>query len=59
VVFVLSAAVRCFEPLLLDWMAIAMGTFDGPTQTLLAAHIFVSRKGDYYQLSDGLPQNQT
>jgi hypothetical protein len=39
------------------WIAISMGAFDGPTGTRLARHIFVSQKGDYYELTDGLPQN--
>jgi hypothetical protein len=29
-----------------------------PTRTKLAIHIFVSEKGDYYELNDGLPQNE-
>ena len=41
-----------------DWTAIAMGAFDGPTGTNLALHIFVSEKGDYYEIADGLPQNE-
>ena len=39
-------------------LAIAMGAFDTPTQTKVRVHIFVSEKGDYYDLVDGLPQNQ-
>lgn len=35
-----------------------MGAFDGPTNTKLAKHIFVANKGDYYDIADGLPQNQ-
>jgi hypothetical protein len=41
-----------------DWIGIAMGAFDGPTQTKLRIHIFVADKGDYYEIADGLPQNQ-
>ena len=41
-----------------DWTAVAMGAFDGPTGTSLALHIFVSEKGDYYDIGDGLPQNE-
>lgn len=37
--------------------AVAMGAFDGPTQTKLALHIFTADKGDYYDIADGLPQN--
>lgn len=46
-----------WDPIHHDWTAIAMGLFDGPTQTSLSMHIFVSEKGDYYQIGDGLPQN--
>jgi hypothetical protein len=35
-----------------------LGAFDTPTRTKLAIHIFVSEKGDYYELNDGLPQNE-
>ena len=35
-----------------------MGAFDTPTGTHLAKHIFVADKGDYYEINDGLPQNQ-
>jgi len=41
-----------------DTIAVAMGAFDGPTGIKLANHIFVAEKGDYYDLADGLPQNQ-
>lgn len=37
-------------------VAIAMGAFDSPTGTQLAKHIFVPDKGDYYDISDGLPR---
>lgn len=47
-----------FDPIHLDWIGIMMGAFDGPTQTRLALHIFVADKGDYYEITDGLPQNQ-
>ncbi len=39
-------------------IAVAMGTFDTPTDTRLALHIFVAEKGDYYDIADGLPQNE-
>lgn len=38
-------------------IGVAMGAFDQPTHTKLAIHIFVAEKGDYYDISDGLPQN--
>lgn len=31
---------------------------DGPTDTRLTIHIFVADKGDYYDITDDLPQNQ-
>jgi len=46
-----------WEPLEKDWTSISMGAFDTPTKTGLALHIYVSQKGDYYDISDGLPQN--
>ncbi len=47
-----------FEPLARDWIGIAMGAFDTPTATHLEMHIFMAEKGDYYEIADGLPQNQ-
>lgn len=47
-----------FDPLERDWIGIAMGAFDLPTDTKLAVHVFVADKGDYYEITDGLPQNQ-
>ncbi|MEE4294610.1 MAG: GFA family protein [Xanthomonadales bacterium] len=41
-----------------DWTGLAMGAFDTPTGTSLAVHIFVAEKGDYYEITDGLPQNE-
>lgn len=41
-----------------NWIAIAMGAFDTPTETKMALHIFVAEKGDYYEITDGLPQNE-
>ncbi|KAA3517524.1 GFA family protein [Agrobacterium vitis] len=46
-----------FDPPARDWIAVAMGAFDAPTQTRLKMHIFVADKGDYYDIADGLPQN--
>ena len=46
-----------WDPIGHDWTAVAMGVFDGPTNTSLAIHIFVSEKGDYYEIGDRLPQN--
>jgi hypothetical protein len=40
------------------WTGIAMGAFDTPTQTTIKHHIHVATKGDYYEITDGLPQRQ-
>lgn len=40
------------------WIGVSMGAFDTPTNTKLRVHIFVSEKGDYYDIADGLPQNE-
>ena len=37
-------------------ISISMGAFEAPTETSLGRHIFVADKGDYYDLTDGLPQ---
>ena len=47
-----------WDPIHADWTAISMGAFDAPTDATLALHIFVADKGDYYEIADGLPQNQ-
>jgi hypothetical protein len=47
-----------WDPVHKDWTAIAMGAFDEPTDSKLVRHIFVANKGDYYDIADGLPQNQ-
>lgn len=47
-----------FDPPHLDWIGVSMGAFEKPTNTKLAIHIFVADKGDYYEIADGLPQNE-
>lgn len=47
-----------WDPPAMNFMAVAMGAFDTPTETHLEKHIFVAEKGDYYELNDGLPQSQ-
>ncbi len=47
-----------WDPVEKDTIAIAMGAFDPPTGTRLALHIHVANKGDYYDITDGLPQNE-
>lgn len=48
-----------FDPVFRDWIGISMGAFDGPSGVRLERHIFVADKGDYYDIADGLPQNET
>jgi hypothetical protein len=47
-----------FDPIYRDWIGLSMGAFDKPTGTHLEMHIFVADKGDYYEIADGLQQNQ-
>lgn len=47
-----------WEPSHRDWIAVAMGAFDGPTMTTVKMHIFVNDKGDYYDISDELPKHE-
>jgi hypothetical protein len=47
-----------WDPVKKDTIGVAMGAFESPTNTRLAIHIFVADKGDYYDITDGLPQNQ-
>src|SRR5262245_43893248 len=47
-----------FDAIYRDWIGVGMGAFDKPTGTKIALHIFVADKGDYYEITDGLPQNQ-
>ena len=46
-----------WDPIHKDFIGVAMGAFDAPTDTQLGIHIFVADKGDYYEIKDGLPQN--
>lgn len=45
-----------WDPVEKDWTGIAMGAFDKPTDTKVAIHVFVADKGDYYDITDDLPQ---
>ena len=36
-------------------LAIFAGTLDGPTGLRIEGHIFCADKGDYYEITDGLP----
>lgn len=46
-----------WDPVFHDWIGVAMGAFDEPTKTKVAIHVFVAEKGDYYAITDDLPQN--
>jgi hypothetical protein len=46
-----------WDPIEKDTLAIAMGAFEKPTGTRLGLHIYAVDKGDYYDISDGLPRN--
>ncbi|MDP0925626.1 GFA family protein [Paracoccus onubensis] len=39
-----------------DRVAVASGAVDEPTGLQLTGHIFVTDKGNYYEIADGLPQ---
>ena len=39
-----------------DFTAILAGSFDGETGLKIEKHIFCADKGDYYDISDGVPQ---
>jgi hypothetical protein len=45
-----------WDPIGRDWIGVAMGAFDTPTDTRLAVHIFTANKGDYYDIADGVKQ---
>jgi hypothetical protein len=45
-----------WDPIKHDIIAIGMGAFGKPTGTHIEKHIFVADKGDYYEITDGLPQ---
>ncbi len=53
----LCGATLFWEPVLRDWTSVALGAVDGDTGLQLEGHIFTSEKGDYYALTDGLPQS--
>jgi len=44
-----------WHPLGQDAIAIAAGSLDAPTGLETIAHLWTSRRGDYYELGDGLP----
>ena len=53
-----SGSFLFWDPYDRDWIAVAMGACDAPTSAHLEKHIFVAEKGDYYEITDGLPLSQ-
>jgi hypothetical protein len=51
-------SVLFWDPIHKDTIGVAMGAFDLPTDTRLRIHIHVADKGDYYDIADGVPQNE-
>ena len=47
-----------FDAVQKDWIGVSAGAFEKPTNVKLVQHIFVAEKGDYYEITDGLPQNE-
>lgn len=45
-----------WDPVQRDFIGIAMGAFDDPTNTRMHINVYVGEKGDYYDITDGLPQ---
>lgn len=41
----------------ISWTGVSMGAFDGKTNVKINAHIYIKDKGDYYEITDGLPKN--
>ena len=41
-----------------DGMSFSLGAIDGPTGLRLHKHIFTRFKGDYYDIADGVPQQE-
>ena len=40
-----------------DQISFSLGSIDGATGLALEKHIFTADKGDYYQITDGVPQS--
>jgi hypothetical protein len=38
---------------------VSLGALDAPTGLKLERHVHVASMGDYYQIADGLPQDET
>jgi len=46
-----------WDPIERDWTGIAMGAFDQSTNTHIHVHVHVGSKGDYYEITDGVPRH--
>lgn len=42
-----------------DTVSILAGSIDAPQGLAVKGHIYVAQKGDYYEITDGLPQYDT
>jgi hypothetical protein len=40
-------------------IGVALGSLDDPTGLALTRHVWVGAKGDYYDIADGLPQDDS
>ena len=50
-------SVLFWRPFGRDTISVSPGAIDNPTGLRLASHIYVADKGDYYDITDGLPQS--
>ncbi|MBS0384011.1 MAG: GFA family protein [Proteobacteria bacterium] len=48
-----------WDPIERDWIGIAMGAFDTPTNTHIHVHVYAGEKGDYYGIADDAPRYET
>lgn len=48
-----------WDPIERDWIGVAMGAFDTPTDTKIAVHVYTGEKGDYYDFGDDAPKFET
>ena len=55
----ICGSVLFWDPIGRDSTWIAMGAFENPTGTRFGRHVFVADKGDYYDITDGLPQHES
>ena len=48
-----------WRPIHGDYVSVMAGTLDAPTGLRTVEHIYVGSKSDYYEITDGLPQQDT